>query len=59
MYSNTSTSSHDLFLTLTITRHSGSALGWTAVGAGNRMNGVRTNPNGLSLGLPCFSCLRS
>ncbi|KAH6623311.1 hypothetical protein F5144DRAFT_595504 [Chaetomium tenue] len=40
MYSNMSTSSHDLFLTFTVTRHSGSALGWTAVGAGNRMNGA-------------------
>lgn len=39
MYHNTSTDAHDMYLTMTIRRFGGSALGWTAVGLGAMMKG--------------------
>ena len=39
MYQNASTNGHDMFLTLTLRRHNGSALGWTAIGLGTVMEG--------------------
>ena len=39
MYQNASTNGHDMFLTLTLRRHNGSALGWTAIGPGTAMEG--------------------
>ena len=39
MYQNASTNGHDMFLTLTLPRHNGSALGWTAIGPGTVMEG--------------------
>jgi hypothetical protein len=38
-YRNTSTNSHDMFLTMTVKRLGGSAAGWTAIGAGSTMRG--------------------
>ncbi|TVY90401.1 hypothetical protein LAWI1_G004725 [Lachnellula willkommii] len=39
MHQNVSTNMHDMFLTLYIRRYGGSALGWTAIGAGAVMEG--------------------
>ena len=39
MYQNASTNAHDMFLTMTLRRHKGSALGWTAIGPGTVMKG--------------------
>lgn len=39
MYQNASTNAHDMFLTMTLHRHKGSALGWTAIGPGPVMKG--------------------
>lgn len=39
MYQNASTNAHDMFLTMTLHRHQGSALGWTAIGPGTVMKG--------------------
>lgn len=39
MYQNASTNAHDMFLTMTLHRHKGSALGWTAIGPGTVMKG--------------------
>ena len=39
MYQNASTNGHDMFLTMTLRRHKGSALGWTAIGPGTVMKG--------------------
>jgi hypothetical protein len=39
MYHNTSTSTHDMFLTMTVDRPASSAKGWTAIGAGSSMTG--------------------
>lgn len=39
LHLNVSTSSHDLLLSFTHTRHGGSKLGWTAIGLGNVMKG--------------------
>src|SRR2546421_2297248 len=40
MHRNLSSNSHDLYLTITHTRHNGSALGWTAIGPGSVMAGT-------------------
>lgn len=39
MYRNESTNAHDMYLTMTLRRHKGSALGWTAIGPGGVMKG--------------------
>lgn len=39
MHQNLSSNSHDLYLTFTVTRYGGSALGWTAIGIGETMTG--------------------
>ena len=39
MYRNDSTNAHDMYLTMTLRRHEGSSLGWTAIGPGAVMKG--------------------
>jgi hypothetical protein len=40
MYQNTSSNAHDMYLTMTVSRQKGSALGWTAIGPGTIMDGA-------------------
>ena len=40
MYQNATSSSHDMYLTMTVTRRKKSALGWTAIGVGQVMKGA-------------------
>lgn len=40
MHKNESTASHDMYISMTHTRRSGSALGWTAIGPGRVMKGT-------------------
>lgn len=40
MYQNATSSSHDMYLSMTVTRRNKSALGWTAIGVGQRMKGA-------------------
>lgn len=40
MHHNISTASHDLYLTMSVTRPSASSLGWTAIGLGESMEGL-------------------
>src|SRR4051812_28497884 len=39
MHQNISSNSHDLYLSMTVTRPGGSALGWTSIGLGKTMVG--------------------